>query len=77
MKYLIVVDSSADLANKDFNGSLTKVSSVPLKIITSLKEYVDDGTLNVEVMVNELEDYKGRSSPGRIWLWSHNTCQPP
>ena len=62
MKYLIVVDSSADLANKDFNGSLTKVSSVPLKIITSLKEYVDDGTLNVEVMVNELEDYKGRSS---------------
>ncbi len=62
MKYLIVADSSADLANNNFEGTITKVSSVPLKIITSLKEYVDNEKLNVEVMVNELEDYKGRSS---------------
>ena len=62
MKYLIVADSSADLAKNDYEGKTAKVSSVPLKIITSLKEYVDDENLNVEVMVNELEDYKGRSS---------------
>ncbi len=62
MKYLIVADSSADLAKNNYANVVTPICSVPLKIITSLKEYVDDEKLNVEVMVNELEDYKGRSS---------------
>ena len=62
MNYLIVADSSADLATsaKTFNNAI--FSSVPLKIITSEKEYVDDAELNVEQMVSELEHYKGRSS---------------
>jgi len=62
MNYLIVADSSADLATstKTFNNA--DFSSVPLKIITSENEYVDDANLNVEKMVSELQHYKGRSS---------------
>ena len=60
MNYLIVADSSADLSIKaqDTSG----LRSVPLKIITAEKEYVDDHTLSVEQMVSDLEAYKGRSS---------------
>lgn len=57
MKVKLVTDSAANM-NKmegiDF-------ASVPLKIITDVKEYVDDDSLNVEVMVDELSTYKGRS----------------
>ena len=62
MNYLIVADSSADLALRDKSNQGIAFASVPLKIITSEKEYVDDASLNVEQMVEELEAYKGRSS---------------
>lgn len=62
MNYLIVADSSADLALRDKSNQGIAFASVPLKIITSAKEYVDDESLNVEQMVDELEAYKGRSS---------------
>lgn len=54
----ILADSSADLL------ALSRVpfASVPLKIITDKKEYVDDDRLSVERMVNDLKVYKGRSS---------------
>lgn len=54
----IVADSSADIL------ALPQVpfASVPLKIITDKKEYVDDDRLSVEDMVNDLKVYKGRSS---------------
>ncbi len=54
----IVADSSADLL------ALPSIPfvSVPLKIITDKKEYVDDERLSVEGMVNDLKVYKGRSS---------------
>ncbi len=57
-KVKIVADSSADLL------ALPHVPfvSVPLKIITAQKEYVDDDRLSVERMVNDLKIYKGRSS---------------
>lgn len=57
-KVRIVADSSADLL------ALPHVpfTSVPLKIITAQKEYVDNDRLSVEDMVNELKAYKGRSS---------------
>ena len=56
MQYTIAVDSSANIApgNQDF-----KV--VPLKIVTSEREFVDDHNLNVAEMVEYLEGYKGRS----------------
>lgn len=57
-KVKIVADSSADLL------ALPHVSyaSVPLKIITAQKEYVDDDHLEVAAMVSDLKVYKGRSS---------------
>lgn len=57
MKVKIITDSAANmytLEGVDFQ-------SVPLKIITDVKEYVDDTALNVETMVDELSIYKGRS----------------
>ena len=53
----IVVDSSANLtAEPEF------VASVPLKIITDRKEYVDDIQLNTSAMVWNLQTYVGPSS---------------
>ena len=50
MKFKIVADSSSDLMTL----SGVPYESVPLKIITKDKEYVDDASLNVEQMVEEL-----------------------
>lgn len=58
MNIKIVTDSSADIA------SLSDVpfKFAPLKIITAQKEYVDDISLDVYSMVNELQSYNGKSS---------------
>lgn len=68
MNFKIVADSAADLP------VITDVpfESVPLKIITDVKEYVDDASLDVAQMVADLLKYKGKSStacpgPGE-WL---------
>ena len=53
----IVADSSANLA---VNGG--SVVSVPLKIITDQKEYVNDANLNTTAMVWDLQAYTGKSS---------------
>lgn len=52
----IVVDSSANMASEP------AVYSVPLKIITDTKEYVDDAELNTAAMVWDLKTYTGKSS---------------
>lgn len=57
MKYKIVADSSANLT--ELEGA--DFASVPLKITTKEKEYVDDPALDVEQMVRELRAYKGSS----------------
>ncbi len=55
--YKIVSDSSSDLL------ALSQISyaGVPLKIITSEKEYVDDNMLDVDGMIDDLLSYKGSS----------------
>ena len=58
IEYKIISDSSSDLT--ELSG--VAFASVPLKIITSEKEYVDDAALNVGEMLSDLESYKGRSS---------------
>lgn len=53
----IVMDSAGDikrLENADF-------VSVPLKIMTDLREFIDDETIRVEEMVAHLKAYKGKS----------------
>lgn len=52
----IVVDSSANMAGSRL------VTSVPLKIITDEKEYIDDENLNTAAMVWDLKTYTGKSS---------------
>lgn len=54
----IVVDSSADTL--DLPG--VPFACVPMKVITSEKEYVDDEHLDIEGMVEELLQYSGKST---------------
>ena len=57
MNYKIVADSSADML------TLPGMSfeSAPLKIITDVKEYVDNAELDVAAMLADLKAYKGKS----------------
>ncbi len=58
MKYKIVADSSANVyERKDVD-----YRSVPLKIVTSEREYTDVKGTDVTEMVEYLQGYKGRSS---------------
>lgn len=57
MKYRIVADSSCNLFDLDVD-----YKSVPLKILTDVKEYVDNKDLNVNRMLDDFKDYKGKSS---------------
>ena len=57
MKIRIVADSSADLMTLEDKS----VVSVPLKIRTDNKEYVDDDSLDVKAMTEDLASYHGKS----------------
>ena len=57
MKYKIVSDSSSDLLTFENCDYL----SVPLKIITDEKEYVDDSCLDLDGMITDLANYSGTS----------------
>ena len=57
MKFRIVVDSSANL----FTAEDKSVVSVPLKIITDKKEYVDNEDLDIKEMTEDLASYHGKS----------------
>lgn len=74
MKVKIVTDSAANMSSLEGIA----FESVPLKIITDQKEYVDDADLDIELMVNELSSYKGRSGtacPGiGDWLEAFEDC---
>lgn len=58
MEYKIISDSSSDLVN--FTGA--EYECVPLKIITSDKEYVDNAELDVHSMLDDLEKYNGKTT---------------
>ena len=57
-KAVIAADSSANL----FSAKDAEYVSVPLRIITDVKEYTDDEKLDVPGMLNDLKHYKGKSS---------------
>ena len=57
MCYKIVSDSSSNVfAMEGFD-----YTTVPMKVITSEKEYIDTPDLDVLGMVNDLKAYKGKS----------------
>ncbi len=57
MSVKIISDSSSDM----LNIREVEFSSVPLKIITDEKEYIDDAELDVGGMIADLKKYKGTS----------------
>jgi DegV family protein with EDD domain len=57
MNYKIVTDSSADI--RELSG--VDFETVPLKIITDEREYVDDASLDVAGMLSDLKKYSGKS----------------
>jgi DegV family protein with EDD domain len=57
MNFKIVTDSSADI--KELSG--VPYESVPLKIITAEREYVDNSCLDVVGMLSDLKNYSGKS----------------
>lgn len=56
-RFKIVADSSANI----YEFSAAPFACAPLKIIAGSKEWVDDGTMNVEEMVNFLLHYNYKS----------------
>lgn len=57
MNFKLVADSSANV----FNMSGVDYASVPMKIITTQAEYVDDPSLDVAAMVDAIKVTKGKS----------------
>jgi len=57
MKVKIISDSSSNMFSMDD----VDFASVPLRIVTNDKEYVDTPDLDVQAMVEDLSSYKGRS----------------
>lgn len=57
MKYQIAMDSSANLLHMEG----VPFASVPLKIVTDQREFVDTPGLNLDAMLEYLAAYKGRS----------------
>lgn len=57
MDFKIVSDSSSNV----FSFSGAAYEAVPLKICTQAKEYVDDASLDVAAMVDEIKKQSGRS----------------
>ena len=57
MRYQIVSDSSSNI----FHIEGVNYTTVPMKIIAGEKEYVDDRSLDVRGMVDDLKAYKGKS----------------
>ena len=57
MRYQIVSDSSSNI----FRVEGVPYTTVPMKIIAGGKEYVDDESLDVRGMVEDLKAYKGKS----------------
>lgn len=58
MRYIIITDSSSDMLTLDCSCAY---ASVPLKILTDKKEYVDDTSLDVSEMISDLQKYKSVS----------------
>lgn len=70
MKWIIVTDSSSDMAcmKQELNGEVG-FDTVPLKLLIGEDEFVDDDKLDVDVMMKALAAYPGKSgsaapSPG-------------
>ena len=62
MKYKIIVDSSSDLTNDSYKGKDFDFEVVPLSIFIDGKEYVDDDSINVDEMLDNMHAFHGKST---------------
>jgi len=62
MAWNIVSDSSCDLLRNQFTSDLIRFETVPLKIQVGEREFIDDETLDVPVMLAAMADEKSASS---------------
>ena len=73
MEYRIVVSSSSNIISNN------NVVSVPLKIITPNKEYVDDENLNLEELLQDLKTCNGKTGTScpniNDWVSAFGECE--
>jgi DegV family protein with EDD domain len=62
MTWSIVADSSCDLPSGTLQSYGVNFATVPLKIIIGNLQYVDDDSLNVNIMLGQMKTYSGPSS---------------
>lgn len=62
MTWTIVADSSCDLPSDALQSFGVNFAKVPLKIIIGNSQYVDDDSLNVNIMLGQMQTYSGSSS---------------
>jgi DegV family protein with EDD domain len=62
MTWSIIADSSCDLPANAFRNADIHFATVPLKIRVGKTEYIDDETLNVNIMLGQMKTYDGPSS---------------
>lgn len=62
MDYKIVVDSSSNLTNSYIKDENVGFEVVPLTIRINDKDYIDNDSLDVEAMLNDLKKAKGKPS---------------
>ncbi|TQI67718.1 DegV family protein [Clostridium sp. KNHs216] len=62
MTWSILSDSSCDLPQNAFQDYGLHFATVPLKLIVGGTEYTDDDSLNVNIMLAQMKNYKGPSS---------------
>lgn len=69
MDFKIVSDSSSNVLS--FSG--VAYETVPLKIITKEKEYVDDAALDIDAMIEDLRTVKGRTGTScpNVYEWKN------
>lgn len=61
MKYGIVVDSSCDMLELAVGADIIDFTKVALKLDIGDKEFVDDENLDIDLFMDEMYEYKGKS----------------
>lgn len=62
MTWNIVCDSSADLPSSGADGDRVRFTSVPLRLLVGEREFVDDESLNVSILLESMKEEKCGSS---------------
>ncbi len=62
MTYQIIVDSASDILESEYEGSLYPVKVVPLTIKIGSEEYIDDASLNPDILLQKMTESKEKQT---------------